>query len=120
MLSYKHILLISIFFTLLSCEPFTGSGTDPEMPPADQLVWVAQVFSGGLQCGGPSYTPPDTRKILHSTSVFVYKTDVEYLPICEACSCPVYAARHFALILRRDVKKAEKIGFEPTAREVDV
>jgi hypothetical protein len=121
LLKYRlQILLLPLLIALISCEPFTGSGSDPELPPADRLVWVMQVFSGGMQCGWASYTPPDTKKLLHSAGVFVYRAEVEYLGVCGACGCPAYAARHYALIHRRDLSKATQLGFNPTDQAVDL
>jgi hypothetical protein len=110
---HKLIFIPFIFLLLQSCEPFSGSGRDDlEMPPEELLTWVYQTFSGGMQCGGADYTPPDIVRLLFNEGVLVYKTKIEHMPVCEACSCPSYAARHYALILKENLPAAGRAGFK--------
>jgi hypothetical protein len=81
------------------------------MPPEEMLVWVYQEFIGGMQCGGADYTPPDIVKLLYQKGILVYKTRIEHMPVCEACSCPSYAARHYALILKKTWRMRSEQAF---------
>lgn len=81
-------------------------------PLGDELTWVAATFSGGRQClPSEPYTPPDLKAILGEARVTVYETRIEHLAVCAACSCPAYAATHYALIKKVDLAKAQDLGF---------
>jgi hypothetical protein len=74
---------------------------------------VAKQYIGGKQCDpNDRYSPPDISKSLNRIGITVYKTEIEYHPVCLACGCPSYAAMHYASIAREDVQKAIRIGFK--------
>ena len=81
-------------------------------PPTGELAWVGRPFIGGEQCTEKAYTPPDTRQLLNANGIAVAETDVEHYPVCASCSCPTYAAMHYALISVNQVKGAQSIAFE--------
>jgi hypothetical protein len=82
-------------------------------PPDDQLTWVAKLYVGGWQCDPAGiYTPPDTKCLLNQAGIPVFETKVVYHPVCAACTCPSYAATHYALIKKEHLTRAERVGFE--------
>lgn len=103
-------LVVSIVVLLFSC---TGQESILNIvePPAEPLVWVGKMFSGGKQCGGQWYTPPDTKRLLNNAGIGVAETRVVLHPVCEACDCPTYAATHYALISESQLTQAESLGF---------
>lgn len=109
----KHIIPLAALFLLFSCDLMSGHKLKSDEPGEENEAWVEQVFSGGQQCDpDDNYEPPDTQKLLKSRGIDVFDTYKEHLGVCGACSCPSYAAIHYALIHNNDVEKAEKIGFE--------
>ena len=91
-----------------SCKDLGDS--DPD------VVWVGRFYSGGFQCDTSShYTPPDIARILRSENIPVLGSHVEMYGTCRACGCPAYAAMHYALILKRDLARAEQMGFQQKA-----
>ena len=104
---------IIILLAFASCDYPSGARTVDTLPSSNQ-VWVAQFYSGGVQCDTSShYTPPDTKSILNRAGVYVADTDVEPYATCDGCECPAYAAMHYALIPESDLARAERIGFRP-------
>jgi len=80
--------------------------------PSHDLIWVAKFFSGGIQCDTSShYTPLDTKALLNAARIPVVDVMIEYLGTCDACGCPTYAAKHFALIEKQYLRAAERLGF---------
>jgi len=110
----KAIVLVLLTLTFAACLDI---GTSPERrelsAPDGELVWVGQSFVGGKQCGIEPYTPPDTKQLLNSHGIAVADTRIEYLAVCLACTCPAYAALHYALISEDQVDDAAKLGFQP-------
>ena len=84
----------------------------PDSAATPNHVWVSQVYSGGTQCGGEPYEPPDVADLLSSRGVAVLETAVEPMGVCAACSCAAYAGEHFALISRSGLAEARRLGFE--------
>jgi hypothetical protein len=82
------------------------------------LASVAKNFVGGRQCEPASnYDPPDVKQLLGRAGIAIYETRIERLPVCAACSCPSYAATHYALIQRNDIDTARQMGFSPKQPE---
>jgi hypothetical protein len=105
--------IITILLAFISCE-YPSSTNTTEIIPSSNQIWVAQFYSGGVQCDTSNhYTPPDIKSILTHAGVYVADTDVEPYAVCEACSCPAYAAMHYALIRESDLERAQRIGFRP-------
>lgn len=114
----KYILGTVSFIILLafiSCElPFDSHPIEFFPRPATDQIWVAQFYSGGVQCDTSShYTPPDIKSILNRAGVYVADTAVEMYGTCDGCECPAYAAMHYALINESDLGRAQRIGFKP-------
>ncbi|HLB01321.1 MAG TPA: S8 family serine peptidase, partial [Bacteroidota bacterium] len=87
----------------------TGAGTQA----GHDRIWVGKTVVGGVQCDpSDTFTPPDTRVLLDSGGVKVYDTRLEFLAVCAACTCPAYAAIHYALIPSEDLGKARLLGFD--------
>ncbi|HEX6039306.1 hypothetical protein [Longimicrobium sp.] len=104
----KRLLLIVLALAAGCSHP---QRTAPE--PRD-LVWVATVYTGGVQCARTdTYRPPNTVEVLRGVRVPVYGFLREPLPVCEACSCPSYSSRHYVLIARRDADRAARAGYPP-------
>lgn len=100
-----YFLCVLAPFLLASCEEPEGPGVD--------LVWVAKKYSGGIQCDPLSrYVPPDVSQVLGEVGIPVFDVIIEHYGICAACGCPTYAARHYALIHRFRLSRAELLGFE--------
>ena len=105
--------LLAFLLLATGCEGIVDSVLPIIRPPADQLTWVAHFYSGGVQCDPSSkYDPPDVRTVLGAAGVAVFETTVEPYAVCAACSCPSYAAMHYALIKKVDLSKAEGVGFQ--------
>lgn len=82
-------------------------------PPDDQLTWVAKLYVGGWQCDPAGiFIPPDTKRLLNQAGISVFETKIEPHPVCAACTCPSYAATHYALIKKEHLTRAEQVGFE--------
>ena len=82
-----------------------------------ELVWVARNFTGGKQCDPLShYSPPSVKQILRRAGINVYEMRIEYLAVCAACSCPSYAALHYAQIPQNKLDAARRVGFEQKTR----
>jgi hypothetical protein len=114
----KYILGTVTFIILLafiSCEsPFDSHPIEFFPRPAADQIWVAQFYSGGVQCDSSShYTPPDIKSILNRAGVYVADTAVEMYGTCDGCECPAYRAMHYALINKSDLGRAQRIGFRP-------
>lgn len=106
--------IFGILLTFVSCDlNYNSSPVIPIDPrPSEQLIWVAKFFSGGIQCDTAShYTPPDTKALLNSAKVPVVDVMIEYCATCDACGCPTYAAKHFALIDKQYLRDAGRLGF---------
>ncbi len=109
----RHIIPLTALLLFVSCDLLSDPGLDTEYPGDENVAWVEQIFSGGQQCvKNDGYTPPDTKKLLRFRGIAVFDTGEEHLLTCAACSCPSYAAIHYALIHIDNVEKAEEIGFE--------
>ncbi len=106
----------TLLFVLLSLIGTAGCRSlDPDRT-SDQAsgpVWVAQTFSGGVQCD-PSveYDPPDTRSLLEEAGVQVLDTAVEHLGVIAVCGASSYAAVHYALVSAETEEGALALGFE--------
>jgi hypothetical protein len=114
----KYFLETVSFIILLafgSCEfPFNTSPIDFSPTRSTTQLWVAQFYSGGVQCDTSShYTPPDIKSILNRAGIYVADTEVEMYGTCDGCECPAYAAMHYALIYESDIDRAQRIGFRP-------
>ncbi|MBA4312459.1 MAG: hypothetical protein C0417_07495 [Chlorobiaceae bacterium] len=106
--------IIGILLTFVSCDlNYNSSPVIPIDPrPFEQLIWVAKFYSGGIQCDTAShYTPPDTKALLNSAKIPVVDVMVEYCATCDACGCPTYAAKHFALIEKQYLRDAGRLDF---------
>lgn len=100
-----------ISFITAGCS-VSGTDDNPDPGTGDQ-VWVALQVSGGQQCGPRiDFTPPDTEELLADVGIQTLETRTETHGVCEACSCPVYAASHMALIRESNLQKALDAGFE--------
>ncbi len=92
----------------------------PDGEPGADSAWVAQTFSGGVQCDPESdYEPPDTRALLEDAGVRVREVATEQLEITSVCGASAYAAIHYALIDAGDVEAALGVGFEPSEAPPD-
>ena len=100
------------FFVILIVA-FSGCKDDNAVSTEEiSKIWVAQFYSGGIQCDTSSYyQPPDVTEILEDEGVTVFETQVEGYAVCAACGCPSYAAMHYALIKEVDLEKAVELGF---------
>ncbi len=108
-----HLVVVGKNLLPVHFEPATVVKEPP--PQIDELVWVSISYVGGVQCDPSShYTPPDVRQVLNDADVSVFDTAIEGSPVCLACTCPSYAAMHFAQIKKDDVEKAEQAGFQQT------
>ncbi len=109
-----RILLLSGVLALAACHvrptaPDALASTDADTTAA---VWMAQTFSGGRQCAPrEGYTPPDVPAMLARARVEMLGVEVERLAVCQACSCPAYAARHFVQVRAADRPALEALGF---------
>ncbi len=84
------------------------------------MIWVAQTFSGGVQCDPTSdYEPPDARALLEANGVPVLDVVREELGRLAVCGAPTYAAIHYALIDGDDAKAALDFGFEQSDEPPD-
>jgi hypothetical protein len=99
----------------ISCDTLSDAVLDEEYPGDEYVVWVKQTFTGGVQCvQNDNFVPPDTKKLLNSKGVAVFDTDKEYLPVCASCSCPSYAAIHYAQIHIKKLETVKNMGFIST------
>ena len=106
------ILLFAALLAIVSCDLLSDPGLETGYPGDEYVAWVEQIFSGGQQCvKNDGYTPPDTKKLLRSRGIAVFDTGEEHLLTCAACSCPSYAAIHYALIHIDKVDEAAEAGF---------
>ena len=104
---------ISILALLTGCQ--TALQAESPAPASnDEHVWVTARVVGGKQCEPPSYTPPDTKRVLEEAGITVFESAVERLAVCSACGCPAYAAVHYALIQKAHVGQAQQLGFQPS------
>ncbi len=109
----KTMVLVILTSTLAACLDIAISPSKRELSaPVGDLVWVGKSFVGGQQCGIESYSPPDTKQLLNSYGIAVEDVKIEYLAVCLACTCPAYAATHYALISEDQVDDAAGLGFE--------
>ncbi|MBI5020757.1 MAG: hypothetical protein HZB59_04920 [Ignavibacteriales bacterium] len=116
MINLIRIFALVVLLALTSCDlNYNSSPVTPiRRQPTEQLVWVAKFFSGGIQCDTSShYTPPDTKILLNAARIPVIDALIEYCATCDACGCPTYAAKHFALIEKKYLGQADRLGFTP-------
>jgi hypothetical protein len=108
----KAVCALAALVYFVGCDQ--GIEIEKTSTPGER-VWVVKFISGGRQCDPHDrYTPPDTKRLLQKHGIIVYGTWVEHMPVCAACGCPSYAAKHYAVIRERDVQKARELGFEQT------
>ena len=103
-------LLISLLF--VSCNLLSDNELVIDFPGVEHLSWVEQTFAGGQQCYSTNIVPPNTEKLLNTRGVAVYDTYIFHLGTCGGCTCPAYAAIHYALIRTDKLERANQIGFE--------
>ncbi len=110
----KDLLIpLTALLLFVSCDLLSDPRPHSEYPGEEYVAWIEQSFAGGQQCDPKDdYTPPDTKKVLHSRGITVFDTDKQHLGTCAACGCPSYAAIHYALIHIDKVEKAAEIGFK--------
>jgi hypothetical protein len=95
----------------------TAAALDETYPGDEHVIWVSKTITGGKQCvQNDSFRPPNTTEMLRGYGIAVFDEDVVMLLVCAACSCPAYAAIHYALIKKTDRSKAESLGFEQEER----
>jgi hypothetical protein len=109
----KHLFsFIAVIMLFISCDALSDAVLDEEYPGDEYVVWVKHTVTGGVQCiQNDTFVPPDTKKQLNAKGVAVFETFKEYLPVCASCSCPAYAANHYALIHIDKLETAQKMGF---------
>ena len=108
-----HIIGFTVLLLFASCDVLSDTELSEENSGEEYVTWVEQIFSGGRQCKPEeSYEPPDTKMLLLSEGIVVFETDIQHLGVCAACSCPYYAAVHYALIPTDELEAAKEIGFE--------
>jgi hypothetical protein len=110
---HKTITIVIVFLIgVAGCQHPLIDDVLPDLPDGE-YIWIAKHFIGGKACDpNDRYSPPDITLILARRGIEVYKTDIEHHAVCRACGCPTYSATHYALIARKDVQKAIRIGFE--------
>jgi hypothetical protein len=111
--------LVIVVVILSSCADRVNVPSIIE-PPAEPLVWVGKIFSGGRQCTVDTYTPPDTKRFLNAAGIGVAETRVVLLAVCAACGCPAYAGIHYAFISESQLQQAELLGFQRATPPADV
>ena len=109
----KYFALSVLLLLLAGCDFSELWKSEPSDP-----VWVAQTFQGGHQCTSKTFKPPDSERILEVVGIAVYDTYAHPLPVCLACGCPFYAERQFALIERKDLRQAQRFGFEEAVNPI--
>ncbi len=115
MKAQNHVIAFTVFLLFTSCELFSDAELSEDHPGDENVTWVEQVFSGGRQCNPEeSYEPPETQILLNVEGIQVFNTKKQQLLVCGACSCPYYAAVHYAEIPKDKVDAAKEIGFEST------
>jgi len=102
-----------LLFVLFSCTLITDSGINEDFPGDEHVTWVQMPIMGGQQCNfGDDFVPPDTKKMLNQIGIPVFAEVIQHQPVCGACSCPSYAAIHYALIPVDKVERALAADFE--------
>lgn len=109
----RYLPLLALLFTVSGCSLY-GPGADPD-PGTGVLLWVAKSHVGGVQCTIQRYEPPTPREELGRVGVEVFAEAIEPGDVCEACTCPAYAATHYAEIRQSNVERAAEAGFLPSA-----
>lgn len=104
-----HVSTLLFCATLLVACSTTGRTPDP---PGDTAVWVAKRYSLGQQCTDETFSAPSPEQELASAGVRVLAEHIEPMMVCAACSCPAYAAVHYARIGAADLDRALGAGFE--------
>jgi hypothetical protein len=118
-MAYRLLLPFALIGMLLSgCMlQETAAALDEPYPGDEHVIWVSKTVTGGKQCvQNDSFRPPDTTEMLRGYGIAVFDEDVVMLLVCAACSCPAYAAIHYALIKKTDRSMAESLGFEQDER----
>lgn len=103
------VLALAALGTVAGCRPQPA----PDASPASAAVWMVRTYTGGQQCQPrQTYAPPNVAADLAREGVELIAAEVEQLSVCQACTCPAYAARHFVQVRAADVEKVAALGFE--------
>ncbi len=106
----RFVLFLVLLAAAVGCRPRPLADTATSAP----AVWMAQTYSGGQQCAPRQpYTPPNVAEVMARERIAVLAMAVEQMSVCQACTCPAYAARHFVQIRAADAERAAALGFEP-------
>lgn len=117
-MSYRISLVAPFLVSILLLGACSMPARSGETAP-DGLVWVARTYSLGQQCTGEQVSAPSPAQALAEAGVRVRAEHIEPMMVCAACTCPAYAAVHYARIAAGDVAAAQAAGFEPSEAPAD-
>ena len=75
-------------------------------------IWVSKHFVGGKQCETTKEEWPNPEKLFKENRITIHDKKMEHGFVCSACGCPAYSFDQSFLINKKDVGKADKIGFK--------
>jgi hypothetical protein len=98
-----------------ACSPsyYPAGSYSPGPPPS--TVWMVKQVNGGRQCGPHISYEPQVEERLEAERVSVHSHKVRSAPVCSACRCASYSARHYVQVLADQEKATREVGFQLAA-----